>query len=310
MHPHNFKNIIDFAFLCLHGTKGEDGAIQGLLEWCNIPYSGTHILGSAINIDKGIQKKLICQSLINDDIPDNLLKYELLPFNNWQSLKDKNFLYNKLKKKLGLPFVVKSCRQGSSIGVKIIRSEEDFEILVNSCFFITKIDSSYWNTLEVSAKINFISTKIIDIRYGIGMPLYVTNNALNNDLISSFEAKPKQNTIKQPGLPRIIYKNLELINFLDSYFKSNDGHLFLTSKNFEKEVLFEPFIEGREFSCIMIEDKEGAPLVLPPTELISLDNNLKSSSNPSFDYRAKYLPGITSKSTPMDISYIQFFENC
>ena len=160
VHPHNFKNIIDFAFLCLHGTKGEDGAIQGLLEWCNIPYSGTHILGSAINIDKGIQKKLICQSLINDDIPDNLLKYELLPFNNWQSLKDKNFLYNKLKKKLGLPFVVKSCRQGSSIGVKIIRSEEDFEILVNSCFFITKIDSSYWNTLEVSAKINLLVPKL------------------------------------------------------------------------------------------------------------------------------------------------------
>ena len=122
--------------------------------------------------------------------------------------------------------------------------------------------------------------------------------------------KPSLNKIllKQPGLPRIIYKNLELINFLDSYFKSNDGHLFLTSKNFEKEVLFEPFIEGREFSCIMIEDKEGAPLVLPPTELISLDNNLKSSSNPSFDYRAKYLPGITSKSTPMDISYIQFLK--
>jgi D-alanine-D-alanine ligase len=47
---------IDFAFLALHGTPGEDGSIQGLLEWNNIPYSGSGILPSAIGINKSAQK--------------------------------------------------------------------------------------------------------------------------------------------------------------------------------------------------------------------------------------------------------------
>src|SRR5205085_6772481 len=53
------KNIIDFAFLCLHGPYGEDGRIQGLLEYCGIPYSGSGILSSAIGINKSIQKNLM-----------------------------------------------------------------------------------------------------------------------------------------------------------------------------------------------------------------------------------------------------------
>ena len=52
------NKLIDFAFLCLHGTYGEDGRIQGLLEYMGIPYSGSGILSSAIGINKSIQKKL------------------------------------------------------------------------------------------------------------------------------------------------------------------------------------------------------------------------------------------------------------
>ena len=50
------KTLIDFAFLALHGTFGEDGAIQGLLEWIGIPYSGSGILASAMGINKAVQK--------------------------------------------------------------------------------------------------------------------------------------------------------------------------------------------------------------------------------------------------------------
>jgi D-alanine-D-alanine ligase len=50
------KSLIDFAFLALHGTFGEDGSIQGLLEWMGIPYSGSGILASAMGINKAVQK--------------------------------------------------------------------------------------------------------------------------------------------------------------------------------------------------------------------------------------------------------------
>ncbi|MBU3663840.1 MAG: D-alanine--D-alanine ligase, partial [Bacteroidetes bacterium] len=50
------KGLMDFAFLALHGNFGEDGTIQGLLEWLNIPYSGSGILPSSLGMNKRIQK--------------------------------------------------------------------------------------------------------------------------------------------------------------------------------------------------------------------------------------------------------------
>src|ERR1043165_7076009 len=55
----------DFAFLCLHGPFGEDGKIQGLLEYMGIPYSGSGILPSAIGINKAIQKRLMVSAGFN-----------------------------------------------------------------------------------------------------------------------------------------------------------------------------------------------------------------------------------------------------
>jgi UDP-N-acetylmuramate--alanine ligase len=55
---HDFSSYFDFAFLALHGTHGEDGSIQGLLEWYGIPYSGSGILPSALGINKAVQKRL------------------------------------------------------------------------------------------------------------------------------------------------------------------------------------------------------------------------------------------------------------
>src|SRR6478735_8215962 len=57
--PRGFHKYFDFAFLALHGPYGEDGNIQGILEWYNIPYSGSGILPSAIGISKSVQKALL-----------------------------------------------------------------------------------------------------------------------------------------------------------------------------------------------------------------------------------------------------------
>jgi UDP-N-acetylmuramate--alanine ligase len=50
--PDQLSSQIDVAFLALHGMKGEDGSIQGLLEWYGIPYTGSGVLPSAIGINK------------------------------------------------------------------------------------------------------------------------------------------------------------------------------------------------------------------------------------------------------------------
>jgi D-alanine-D-alanine ligase len=61
----DLKNKIDFAFLCLHGPFGEDGRIQGLLEYFQIPYSGSGILPSSIGIDKSVQTQLMVEKGFN-----------------------------------------------------------------------------------------------------------------------------------------------------------------------------------------------------------------------------------------------------
>ena len=63
--PSDLKQKIDFAFLCLHGPFGEDGTIQGLLDFYEIPYSGSGVYPSAIGIDKVLQKKLMQQFAFN-----------------------------------------------------------------------------------------------------------------------------------------------------------------------------------------------------------------------------------------------------
>ncbi len=52
------KNKINFAYIALHGTGGEDGRVQGLLEWLKIPYTGSGVLASALAMDKVATKRL------------------------------------------------------------------------------------------------------------------------------------------------------------------------------------------------------------------------------------------------------------
>ncbi|WP_319417515.1 hypothetical protein [Marispirochaeta aestuarii] len=49
---------IDVVFPVLHGTNGEDGTVQGLLEICNLPYVGAGILGSSLSMDKAAAKEI------------------------------------------------------------------------------------------------------------------------------------------------------------------------------------------------------------------------------------------------------------
>lgn len=65
----------------------------------------------------------------------------------------------------------------------------------------------------------------------------------------------------------------------------------------ETEVIIESFITGKEFSCIVITNENGKPVALPPTEI--------RKGNELFDYRAKYLPGLSRKITPIHLPEVQ-----
>ena len=100
----------DVAFNCLHGTYGEDGAIQGLLEILRIPYTHSGILSSSISMDKVMTRKIATWCGIN--MPKSLV------------VKAVDFLkYGKMalpKEWLSKPYVIKPISEGSTIGVHIV----------------------------------------------------------------------------------------------------------------------------------------------------------------------------------------------
>ncbi|TAF74340.1 MAG: D-alanine--D-alanine ligase [Bacteroidetes bacterium] len=259
--PHEFSSTFDIAFLALHGQHGEDGSMQGLLEWYGIPYSGSGILPSAIGINKLIQKQIMRDA--GFDVPQFLtLKRE-----NWNPESTQK-TYDEVVKKTGLPIVIKAPNQGSSIGVSIIQHAdlEAFKLAVNKSFFIEVISKNQWKAYSETEKHSFIRD-LADIRVGIGMPVQINKK-----------------TCFSPTL---------LLSEINLYFESNAKDLIIESTNGESYILFEEFVNGKEFSTIVIQDENGNAVSLPPTQIIK--------KNDVFDYRSKYLPGMSRKITPIDL---------
>jgi D-alanine-D-alanine ligase len=93
----------------LHGTYGEDGAIQGLFELADIPFVGAGVLGSALGMDKVVQKQLLRQAHI-PVVPDvSFLKQEFE--------KNSKKLIGLIEKRLRYPCFVKPANLGSSVGI-------------------------------------------------------------------------------------------------------------------------------------------------------------------------------------------------
>ncbi|MEJ7663920.1 MAG: hypothetical protein WKG07_32510 [Hymenobacter sp.] len=127
--------------------------------------------------------------------------------------------------------------------------------------------------------------QLADIREGVGLPIQA-------ELFSADR--------NRDGAFGIFTHPEALFNFISRHFGENapptfklDDVINLESLTGETQVLVEQFVAGREFSCIVIEDQEGQPLALPPTEIVK--------GSEVFDYRAKYLPGLARKITPIDL---------
>ncbi|MDX2164452.1 MAG: D-alanine--D-alanine ligase family protein [Gammaproteobacteria bacterium] len=114
---------LDIVFPILHGINGEDGTIQGLFELCGIPYVGSNVLGSAINMDKDVTKRLLRDAGI--PVADFLVFY---------SHETDKLNYQHITSKIGSPFFMKPANAGSSLGVHKIKTEEQFKSTLKEVF--------------------------------------------------------------------------------------------------------------------------------------------------------------------------------
>lgn len=117
----SLKQRIDVVFPVLHGTYGEDGAIQGLLKLAGVPFVGASILGSAIGMDKDVMKRLLRDAGIPTARFLVFKKNDKLHFDN-------------IVKQLGLPFFVKPANLGSSVGITKVKNRQSFFPAVDEAF--------------------------------------------------------------------------------------------------------------------------------------------------------------------------------
>ena len=115
----------DIVYLALHGQGGEDGCIQGMLELAQIPYTGPGVAASAVCMNKILTK----QVLEAYNIPTAKFVVKRL-----EECDDIERVSSELINALGLPMVLKSPCQGSSIGVVLVKSAEEMEEGIREVF--------------------------------------------------------------------------------------------------------------------------------------------------------------------------------
>lgn len=113
---------LDVVFPLVHGTFGEDGTLQGLLEFAGIPYHGAGVLASAIGMDKVFTKKV--------------LTAHQLPVTKYVTFSRKEFsdkpdpILKNIKRNLHFPLFVKPSNLGSSVGISKVKSEDQIKYAI------------------------------------------------------------------------------------------------------------------------------------------------------------------------------------
>ena len=125
-HPEEIARTHDVAFIVMHGTYGEDGTIQHLLDAHGLAYTGSDAMASALAMNKFISSAVLKRAGLSIPLTFLVSKYE------WEWKKQE--VFDKVKHYLHYPFVVKPNTQGSSVGVHMVRSRGDLEHAMHDVF--------------------------------------------------------------------------------------------------------------------------------------------------------------------------------
>jgi D-alanine-D-alanine ligase len=148
---------LDVVFPVMHGTFGEDGTIQGLLELAGLPFVGAGVLGSAIGMDKDVSKRLL-----------QVAKIPVVPWitvqrADWE--RDPKAIRTAIEKKFKYPLFVKPATLGSSVGMTKVHSRAELgpaldlaaefamKILAEKCMIAREIEASVLGNHDPQASI-------------------------------------------------------------------------------------------------------------------------------------------------------------
>lgn len=121
----NAVHKVDFAFPIIHGTRGEDGSLQGLFEMIDLPYAGAGVLTSALCMDKSLTRMAFSASKIPQ------VKYLTIDQHEKDTM---NELCEKIQKNIPYPVFIKPCNMGSSVGVSKAENEKELIAGIKEAF--------------------------------------------------------------------------------------------------------------------------------------------------------------------------------
>lgn len=111
------KDHVDFVYIAVHGRYAEDGTLQGMLEVLGIPYLGTKVFGSALGMEKGAQKNFLTTQGIA--VPAGFIVRSFTCTTDLSVA----FLEQEMQRTgLHFPLIVKPSHEGSSLGIRVVRS--------------------------------------------------------------------------------------------------------------------------------------------------------------------------------------------
>ena len=118
------ERVIDVAFPVVHGTNAEDGTLAGFLQMLDLPYTSCDVLGGSLGQDKAAMK--------------DIFKAEGIPMVDYFVIYNSDFEedyeeYLEKARKIGFPLIAKPANLGSSIGIEVIKSEDEFKEKVLEC---------------------------------------------------------------------------------------------------------------------------------------------------------------------------------
>ena len=172
---------IDVAMPIMHGTNGEDGTIQGVLEMVKLPYTTSNVGSSAVGQDKVMMKQILESSNINICSWFWLYGFEF---------KDNKDIYIEKANKLGYPVIIKPANLGSSIGIEIAHNDNEF---ISSIIECSKYDTKIAVEKLVEDLLE-INCSVLGNRYNCKAS--VLEEVFKNDEILSFDDKYQPNGSK------------------------------------------------------------------------------------------------------------------
>jgi D-alanine-D-alanine ligase len=181
-------------------------------------------------------------------------RYTVLPRRLlWESPQE---IPDRLLSEVGLPCVIKHPLQGSTIGIAFCHRIETLLEAFTQCSFTWPVQKLAQTPIP----------EILDLQKGLSLPILYRD---------------------REGIPReMIHTYADLQNFL----RRLPAHGWVEAWDAPEYLLVERFLEGEEFSVILLEAPDGRLVALPPTHI--------RKESVLYDYRAKYLSGISSKRTP------------